>query len=54
MGIDPKQQIGVAVLRTVLDNKVRNPRDAEQITIAEGKEAEVLVFDLRPHELPRM
>jgi len=26
--------IGVAVLRTVLDNKVRNPRDAEQITAA--------------------
>lgn len=29
-------------------------RNVEQITIAEGKEAEVLVFDLRPHELPRM
>lgn len=29
-------------------------RHVEQITITEGNEAEVLVFDLRPHELPRM
>lgn len=29
-------------------------RNVEQIMIADGKEAEVLVFDLRPHELPRM
>ncbi len=30
--------------------KVRN---AERLELTEGEQAEVLVFDLRPHELPR-
>lgn len=42
--------IGLAVLRTVLDNKVRTPRDAEQITSAPSLGA--IAYDAKAKERP--
>ena len=42
--------IGVAVLRTTLDNRVRTPRDAEQITGAPGIGA--IAYDTKAKERP--
>lgn len=42
--------VGVAVLRTVLDNRVRTPRDAEQVTNAPGIGA--IAFDAKAKERP--
>ncbi|KXC05336.1 MULTISPECIES: polysaccharide biosynthesis tyrosine autokinase [Microbacterium] len=42
--------IGVAVLRTTLDNRVRTPRDAEQITGAPGIGA--IAYDAKAKERP--
>lgn len=42
--------IGIAVLRTVLDNKVRTPRDAEQITSSPSLGA--IAYDAKAKERP--